>query len=175
MTSASTPPPDTAARLLLLLRHGEAELHAASAIDGDRSLTRRGLLEAARAGRLCVTRGWMPQRLLSSPARRACATAGAVARELGLRPDVVELVDSLYLADVDALLELIAGVDPDVRVLMLVGHNPGLTDLYRVLVDESDLPALDTGMLCALWIDAPGWRGLAPGRTLHACCEAPRP
>lgn len=164
-----------AGRLLLLLRHGEAESLAPTPADRDRALTRRGLLEAERAARCCADHRWQPQRVLTSPARRATATASVIARELGLQPGLVEVRDALYLADVETLLAEIAAVDPRVRSLMVVGHNPGLSALATTLAPEYHLPALDTGTVCALRMEAHEWSELAHASALDAQYAAPRP
>lgn len=175
MNAGPAEPGEAAGRLLLVLRHGEAEMHAASGLDRERALTRRGLLEAARTTRRCLELGWLPQRLLASPAARARGTAEVAARELGLGPASVELREALYLADVGTLLAEIATVDPDVLVLMVVGHNPGLSELAAALAPEHDLPALDTGTVCALRLEAADWSALPSARAIDARCEAPRP
>lgn len=175
MTGSSVTEPAPANRLLLLLRHGEAETRAASGLDHERTLTRRGMLEAARTGRRCLERGWLPQRVLASPALRARATAEAVARELGLPAHAIELREPLYLADVEALLGEIAAVDASLEVLMMVGHNPGLSDLAAALAPDHALPVLGTGTVCALEFAAPSWSELAIAHVLEARCEAPQP
>lgn len=75
---------------LLLVRHGETDWNAAGRIQGctDTPLNARGRAQAlALAGRLC---GERPQRLYTSPLRRARETAAIVGAELTLEPETVE-------------------------------------------------------------------------------------
>ncbi len=125
---------------LLLLRHAEAVAHASDG-DSDRQLTPQGLADAARAGSYLRASGLFPERALSSPARRARDTLVAILRELPQKPASCELDASLYYADAGILLDVI-GLTPDaVRTLLIVGHNPGLAQFARFLVNkESALP-----------------------------------
>ena len=75
---------------LLLVRHGETDWNAAGRIQGctDTPLNARGRAQAlALAGRL---RDERPQRLYTSPPRRARETAAIVGAELALEPEPVE-------------------------------------------------------------------------------------
>jgi phosphohistidine phosphatase SixA len=58
---------------------------------------------------------------------------------------------------------------------MLVGHNPEVSALCQALAPAHALPALETGMVCALQLETASWSGLTQSRTLEARHEAPRP
>lgn len=61
---------------LLILRHGEAEVRAAT--DAERALTARGAAQAQAVGRWLASQGLCPEAVVSSPYRRAQETAAAV-------------------------------------------------------------------------------------------------
>ena len=61
-------------RELILLRHAHAESAAAGQDDRDRALSRQGLAEAEAAGRWLKDHGYLPDRVVCSPARRARET-----------------------------------------------------------------------------------------------------
>ena len=112
---------------LMLLRHAKSSWDYPVA-DHDRPLSDRGRRDARAAGRLLAQRGWVPDLVLCSTAVRARQTweralgGGAVARSL-------EHTRRVYAASAEQLLSLVSDVDPAVRVLLLVGHAPGLPDL----------------------------------------------
>ena len=86
---------------LVLLRHGESELNAAGVFTGllDVGLSERGRDQARRAARLLAAAGILPQRVWTSPMRRAVATTEEVVRELGL--DAALVAPSWRLAERD--------------------------------------------------------------------------
>lgn len=120
-----------AGRRLFLLRHAKSDWNT-GAPDHERPLNERGFADAYAAGRLLAERGWRPDLVLCSSARRTRQTwqravaGGATAGDVRSEPRI-------YGAAVDTLLGLVQAVDPDVAALLLVGHGPGLPDLADAL------------------------------------------
>ena len=148
-------------RRLLLLRHGEAEPARAGLADAERTLTERGrqqALDAAqclRRTRLRIDHVWV------SPAVRTCETALIIAAELDMSAPPHQ-VPTLYLATVTSLLEMLQRCDDDVRTLLLIGHNPGLSELARTLqAARSADTELGTGGLCRLELELSAWGSLS--------------
>lgn len=77
--------------------------------------------------------GIRPSLILSSPAVRAWTTAKSIAHEIGYPLEFLQQEDRLYHASTRNLLELIAEQDEGFNHLMIVGHNPGLTDFANHL------------------------------------------
>ena len=67
--------------------------------------------------------------VLSSPAVRALTTADAIADEIGYPRKDIAVNDRLYESDVDTLLAVIHELDDHLSRVMLISHNPALTDL----------------------------------------------
>ena len=113
---------------LVLVRHASAE--PAHRDDHARRLTDRG---RAEAGEL---RAWLdevrPDRVLVSSAVRARETWELA----GDAPPVVS--DDLYTAGTTEVRELVALTPPEVRALVVVGHNP---TLERLAWELDDAPA----------------------------------
>jgi len=82
----------TAARELIVLRHGESEGNVAGLAQGDAPspLTEAGRAHARTAARLVKDHGWTPARVVTSPVRRCVETAAIVTRALGLPDAAVE-------------------------------------------------------------------------------------
>lgn len=132
-------------RTLILLRHAVAESQRLDGRDFDRALTPAGRAEAEAAGRRLAALDSRPQLLLTSPARRTRDTADTLARCLGLAAASVRDDATLYLATVPALRAAIARTDAVISCLLLVGHNPGLSELATVLEADGAGVALATG------------------------------
>lgn len=128
---------ETGYRQLIVLRHAKTEQDASS--DRVRELTDRGRRDAAAAGRWLAEQDLAPDVVLTSPAARALSTALLVCDQLGTDPDV-QVVEDLYGASVGEALDIVTGVDSDVRRVLLVGHNPTMEDLAHEL--QTDVSGL---------------------------------
>jgi phosphohistidine phosphatase len=156
-------------KTLLLLRHAKASRDDPHLPDHDRPLKPRGKQDAKRLGRRLHETDLVPTLIVSSTALRARKTASKVAKQLNY-PRAIELTDRLYLSSPREHLEVVRSLlDGEDRV-MLVGHNPGLSQLLNELADTdadlatselaqvelpikrwSDLPKSGGGKLVKLW------------------------
>ena len=64
----------------------------------------------------------------------AWTTARVVAQALGYPPEFLQREAELYLASEDDILDVVLAQDNGFGSIMVVGHNPGLTDLANWLV-----------------------------------------
>jgi phosphohistidine phosphatase len=152
---------------LSLFRHAQARSQFGVA-DIDRPLTQRGIEEAAAMARRMAEEGLQPDLILASTARRTLETA-----ELALPTGRIQADRGLYLAEPEALLERIRITAGDVKHLMLVGHNPGLSDFARQLAPERRLADLATAGLCSATLEAPSWEQLRPGKVAELLRDEP--
>ncbi len=120
---------------LTLVRHAKSSWSEAGLPDFERPLNERGKRDAPGMGTRLAAAGFRPDRLVSSPARRARATAKRIAREIGYPRQDIVLEPDLYGAAPDALLAVIHGLPGALEHVALVGHNPGLTELHNRLAD----------------------------------------
>ncbi len=75
--------------------------------------------------------GLTPDVVLVSPSRRTLETLAAL--EPWDDTPLVEQVETLYLASLPQLLDILRGVNETVRSVMLIGHNPGMHELAMLL------------------------------------------
>jgi len=150
-------------RTLVLLRHSKAA-HPEGVPDADRSLTPRGHADAGAAGAWLAAHGLVPDLVLCSPSRRTRETWHAVAMSLGPEATGVTAAydPALYAAgDARDLLDLLTATDPAVRVLLVIGHNPTLSELSALLDAAADDGLRTSGVAVH---EVPGeWAELAPG------------
>jgi phosphohistidine phosphatase len=147
---------------LVIVRHAKAAKADPRGEDFDRPLAPRGEADAAEMGRRLARRRVHPDAIVTSPAERALATARLVARELDFPWAVIRTAKPAYLAGFGTLLDLVRAFDDCAESALLVGHNPGITDLAQTLVRgfDQDLPT------CAVvLIDLPAdtWAGVRRG------------
>jgi len=85
-------------------------------------------------GQRIVAHGIRPSLIITSPAIRAWTTAKIIASEIGYPTEFLQREDSLYLASLDDLLSTVVAQDAGFNNLMVVGHNPGMTEFANFLI-----------------------------------------
>lgn len=147
---------------LTLVRHAKSSWKDAALADIDRPLSGRGKRDAPRIGAFLAAQGIRPDALLSSPARRARKTAQLLAASIpGV--DVGPLIDpALYEASAAVLLERVRALDESWRHVMLIGHNPGLTEFANLLTATGVDNIPTCGALVADF-DIASWRKVGAG------------
>ena len=110
-------------RTLLLLRHAKSD-YPAGVVDHDRPLAERGAREAALAGDWLRAHTPAIDAVLCSTATR---TRETLARTRIEAP--VSYVDRLYDATPCAVIDEINGVDSDVETLLVIGHEPAMSQV----------------------------------------------
>ena len=123
-------------KTLTLLRHAKSSWENASLPDRERPLNRRGQRDAPVMAERINEAGIRPSLILSSPAVRAWTTAKAIAHELGYPQEFLQQEDRLYHASVGGIFKVIAEQNTGFNNLMIVGHNPGLTDFANYLLPD---------------------------------------
>jgi phosphohistidine phosphatase len=118
---------------IILMRHAAAVPAAVDASDFERDLSGPGRVEAVQAARRLAREAPSIERVLYSPAQRTRTTADIVVAELALAPDAVLAMPTLYAASRAAIRDAIAREHGGAQVLLVVGHNPGISELASEL------------------------------------------
>ena len=147
---------------LTLVRHAKSSWKDPERADFDRPLNKRGKQDAPRMGERLAARGERPDLILTSPARRARKTAKEIARKIGLPGEHLVLEAKIYEAETEALLEVVRNLDDRWEGVLLVGHNPGLTDLVNLL-GNCGIENLATCGVLRIDFDVETWRSIGPG------------
>ena len=149
---------------LILLRHAKSERPSPASATHAR-LSGRGQNDAPLLGLTCAARAH-PDLVRVSDA--AHARTEHLASALSASPTVT-YEERLYDAGTEALLAAVKETAPEVRTLMVVGHNPGLHDLARLLIASGDVEArerlnegLPTSGLAVIDFAGDAWRKLHP-------------
>jgi phosphohistidine phosphatase len=126
---------------LYLIRHAKSSWKNISLDDFDRPLNKRGKNDAPIIGKLLKERINHIDLIITSPAKRTAETA----RIIGKNMDYTKMIlydEKIYEASANDLLQIIRELDDKISNVLLVGHNPGLTDLVNYLSNEiiSNIP-----------------------------------
>ncbi len=143
-----------AARILLLVRHAKSSWKQPELDDIDRPLNKRGRRDAPEMGRRLRQRSLSPDRIVSSPSARTMATAEAIAEAVSYPSDAIVMEEDLYAAVGQEVLDVIAATDDAVRTLMVVTHNPVITELANRF---SNLPIDNVPTCGVLTVELTDW------------------
>ncbi len=108
-------------------------------------------------------RSILPDIILASPARAATRqTAKLLAAGLFGARERILLDPALYEAGAAVLMERVRALDESWQHVMLIGHNPGLTEFANLLT-AGDIDNIPTCGVLVVDLDLPSWRQVAPG------------
>jgi phosphohistidine phosphatase len=147
-------------KTLFLLRHAKSSWDDPLISDFDRPLNKRGKSEAVVMGKFMKANGINPELIVSSSAKRARKTAKRISREIKYPKDKIIQEDTIYEATVRKLLEIIIRLNDKYSEVMLIGHNPGFSNLAAVFTD-SEMPGdITTCGLLAIDFDIASWKDI---------------
>ncbi len=145
-------------KTLYLVRHAKSSWKDKSIIDFDRPLNKRGLHDAPLIGSMLRSKKIDLELIISSPAKRAKETANILANELVFKGNIL-FDEEIYEASLDQLISKIKNLDENLNKVMLIGHNPELTNLANYLSKEF-ITNIPTCGVVALTIDK-SWKNIS--------------
>jgi len=119
---------------LTLMRHASASNETSLYRDIDRPLSRNGIEEAITTAKSIGSRNPKPSKIVSSSATRTEQTAEIIINENNWKSVVLESEPELYLASCNSLINKINQLSVTLEHIMVVSHNPGLSDLVEYLL-----------------------------------------
>lgn len=141
-------------KTLFLLRHAKTAQNSPTGRDLDRPLIEEGRRDASLVGQFLRREKLAPDVIISSPAARARQTIGLAGEAAPLSTET-RLDARIYEAGAEQLLEVVSEVEDGVETLLLVGHNPGLSDLIELLTDA--YTPMPTATLARIDLDTDAW------------------
>lgn len=143
-------------KTIYLVRHAKSSWKYPKLDDFERPLNKRGRKNAPFMGDVLKKRGVLPGLILSSPANRAAMTARMMAARIGYPVVDIIYIESMYGASEQEMIKTIKQMDDEIDQLMLVGHNPGMTNLANAMGNDpvSNVP---TSAIYCVHLDISSW------------------
>jgi phosphohistidine phosphatase len=145
-------------KTLLILRHAKSSWDNPDSADFDRPLNARGLKTAPFVGNLMRERHVRVDLILSSPARRARETAALVKEAAEIAAEI-RYDERIYEASPISLLHVLAETENEFEAVLLVGHNPGLEGLIKILT--GGIQPMPTAALAGIELNIEHWNEIA--------------
>ena len=158
-------------KTLYLVRHAKSSWDDPSLADHDRPLNKRGLRDAPVMGQRLAGHQVRVDAIWTSTAQRAVETARHLARALNFPRKEIRLHDRLYTSAIDDLLLAISSCPDEVKSLLVVGHNPVISEFASFLIrpgSNKDIWPIPTCGIVTLEFSLSSWQqiGAEEGRLL---------
>jgi phosphohistidine phosphatase len=149
-------------KTIYLVRHAKSSWSNLSIPDFERPLNERGQKDAPSMAKRLKEKKVGIDYVISSPAVRAFTTCQEFCRILGLSEKYYKTEKQLYHADADTLLQSISELNDHHQSIMLVGHNPGITQFANMLFNTT-IDNIPTTGIVAGNLNITSWEESKPG------------
>jgi len=146
-------------KILFLTRHAKSSWSDRSLSDQMRPLNKRGLNNAPKMGCYIASLEMQPQFIVTSPAVRAFTTAKLIGEKIGIQDDDILVDENIYMAYPEELVKIIHHFDNAYDNIMLVGHNPTMTELVNMLTG-SDIGNIPTCGVAIIRFNTEDWQNI---------------
>ena len=120
-------------KTIYLIRHAKSSWKNSDQTDFERPLNSRGKKDRITMGKRLKKENCSPQIFLSSAAKRTIETSLVIAKEIDFEQNNIIFKQELYHASSQEIFRIINEQDNSFETLLLVGHNPGISDLSYYL------------------------------------------
>lgn len=149
-------------RNLLLMRHAEAD---PAGSDLFRRLTPRGERQAQGVGLELKRQNRIPEAIVAGHSARTQATARIVADALDFPAEHLIILPEIYDAQTRTLLEIINATDDSFNTLLIIGHNPTISNTVSYL-SQAKIASLNPADVALLKADLERWAYLSMGNAV---------
>ncbi len=146
-------------KTLILVRHAKSSWSDSTLNDIQRPLNKRGNKDAPKMGKHLAKKKLIPQAIFSSSGLRALTTARLISVEIGMKPTGIIVEDDLYTFDSEQLLDVIKTIPDEYKKIMVVGHNPAVTDITNIL-SGSEIDNIPTCGVAILKLLVDSWKDI---------------
>lgn len=149
---------------LILMRHAKSAWDDPTQEDFDRPLNGRGRRSAQAIGQWLLDRGYLPDEVVVSAARRTVETWSRMAKGFP-QTTAMQSNPALYLASAETILGVVKTAE--VPTIMLIAHNPGIGQFAgQIAKNPAHHPKFGQYPTCATTVvtfDVESWNEVAWG------------
>lgn len=144
-------------KTIILVRHAESNKDIDGIKDWERPVSAKGISDSHKIVNVFRVNNPTPDRIITSHAFRALNTAIIMAEALNYKIAEMEIDRRLYNTTGENIMEMLRERHNEHSSLMLVGHNPSISDLYLLLTKREGVQ-LQLSSVSVLQFDANNWR-----------------
>ncbi|MCW3078547.1 MAG: phosphohistidine phosphatase SixA [Bacteroidetes bacterium] len=146
---------------LFLIRHAKSDWGSQFLKDIDRPLNERGYTDAYFMSHWFLKTKGVPNKILSSTATRALNTALIFARTFDFEMNKFELNKELYESSPSKIISIIQQQSKAINSLAFFCHNPTITELCNMLMDDFFLDNVPTCGIVGIKFSVNDWQDVS--------------
>jgi phosphohistidine phosphatase len=148
------------------VRHSKTEDRDSALSDFNRSLNEEGKSDTVKMGKFLLNAGIVPDLIITSSAKRAYETAHSLSDIFNIEEENFRVTKKLYYCSAKTILNQICGVPETVKNLLIVSHNPGISDLSRGLSENRSF-YMDNTQVIILTYEIERWSGVGESKPVR--------
>jgi phosphohistidine phosphatase len=160
-------------KTLYLVRHAKAILENRMEKDIDRQLLEKGVKRTKTIIDFLLQKKITVDLIITSPAVRAFETARALAHALNFPLTNIKIERLLYEGDADKIGDLFYDLPQNKESLMIVGHNPSITNFANLLLPEP-IDYLPTSGIVCIQFDTNLWDEIGQSKIISNFVVTPK-
>ncbi len=150
-------------KTLYLLRHAKSSWQSLELDDFDRPLLEKGLKRSQLIIDYLLDKQVNVDLIISSSAARARQTAEIFAQAFNYEQERIIFEKKIYYGDTDKLFELFIDIPSWVNSLLIVGHNPAITNFSNHFLDNK-IDYLPTSGMVSISFETNDWAEIASAK-----------
>lgn len=150
-------------KTLFIVRHAKSSWDDPDLSDEERPLLEKGIKKTSRVIEYLNDNHISADLILSSPAVRAVETARLIAKGIRYPKEKITLMPEIYHFDSAHILRELRGLSDNIQSVMIVGHNPGVTQLASHLMGK-ELEWLPTSAIAGIDFHTDHWGRISDSR-----------
>ena len=150
-------------KTLYIARHAKSSWDHPELIDEQRPLLEKGIKKTGIITDYLIDNNISVDLIISSHAVRALETAKIIAKAIHYPEDEIIINEHIYFSDIDDLTEQLSNLSDQLKSVMIVGHNPTLTDFANYLL-EKKIDWLPTSGIVSINFKTQHWLNLLDAR-----------
>ena len=159
-------------KTLIIIRHAKSAWPE-DVPDFQRPLNKRGYDDAQLMARYLADLTSRVEAVFCSAAERAQLTLKELNKTLKLSEKCLHINEDLYLASCKQLTRFVEALPDEINTVILIGHNPGLTELCNYFTDD----CLDNLPTCGIYevaFNVDAWRACGQSMGVRKSYCVPR-
>jgi len=147
-------------KTIYIVRHAKSSWDFSHLSDHERPLLEKGKKRTRLINDYFIQNNITVDLIISSHAVRAVETAKIIARAIGYPGESIRIDRMIYHANADRLLDQFFDIPNEIRSVMLVGHNPTLTNFANQFLSEKIEWLPTSGVVC-INFDTAKWEDIS--------------
>ena len=149
-------------KTIYFVRHAKSAWQELDLSDHKRGLLPKGEKKTKKIAVWMKNNNAVPDLIITSSATRAKATAKIIAKNLNIPKEKIIVKDELYHGGMEEILAALYGLPNKLNSVMIVGHNPTMTDIVNYyLSDDDQLINFPTSAVASINFFTDKWENLS--------------